>query len=189
MAVSIYYDADCPFCAGYVRLLNLRDAVGSVQLVDLRADAEARERFAGLGLDPDQGMLVETGGRLFHGADALHVLSLMSSGRGWLDRLCAWLFSHQWLSRIAYPLLRAGRNATLLALGRAPMAREDPGEAALFTLFSLAMGLFGLMHVTNYAFEYGRFLTPTIWPVLVPAIGLVFHPGSRRLFEPSTEIT
>ncbi|MEZ5862391.1 MAG: hypothetical protein R3D28_26045, partial [Geminicoccaceae bacterium] len=147
-----------------------------------RADAGVRERFAGLGLDPDQGMLVETGGRLFHGADALHALSLMSSGRGWLDRLCARLFAHRWSSRIAYPLLRAGRNATLLALGRAPMAREDPGEAALFTLFSFAMGLFGLMHVMNYAFEYGRFLTPTIWPILVPAIGLIFHPGSRRLF-------
>ena len=32
----LVYDGDCPFCSAYVRFVRLRDAVGTVHLVDAR---------------------------------------------------------------------------------------------------------------------------------------------------------
>ena len=33
---SIVYDGDCPFCSRYVKLVRLREALGSVDLVNAR---------------------------------------------------------------------------------------------------------------------------------------------------------
>jgi predicted DCC family thiol-disulfide oxidoreductase YuxK len=183
MAVTIFYDGQCPFCSRYVALLRLREAVGPVGLVDLRADDVARAKLEAAGAALDQGMVVELDGRRLHGADAVHGLTLLSSPSGILNRLNAWLFASKPLARLVYPLLRAGRNATLLLLDRRPLATADAGWQSLFTLFSLTFGLFGLMHVMNYAFEYGRFnATLSGWLILPLSMALMVRPGSHRLF-------
>ena len=51
MAVTIYYDGDCPFCERYVRLLRLRRAAGSVRLVDVRENADVRGGLEDDGFD------------------------------------------------------------------------------------------------------------------------------------------
>ena len=183
MAVTIFYDGQCPFCARYVTLLRLREAVGPVALVDLRADAAARAEIEAAGMVLDQGMVVDLDGRRLHGADAVHGLALLTSPLGPLNRLNARLFGSRWLTRLVYPLLRAGRNATLLLLDRRPLAAEAQGWQSLFTLFSLTFGVFGLMHFMNYAFEYGRF-NATVSGWLIPAfsLALIVRPGSHRLF-------
>lgn len=183
MALSIFYDGDCPFCARYVTLLRLRDAAGPVRLVDLRQDDAARARFQALGLAPDDGMVVESEGRLYHGADAMHVLSLMSSDHGSLNRAAAALFRHQWLAGLLYPLLRAGRNATLFLMGRAPLAPPDPGEEALFRLVSRVFGLLVVLDVFIHVLNY-KPLQP-VWtslPLVVLGIVLMLRPGLKQVF-------
>lgn len=183
MSVDIYYDGQCPFCSNYVTMLRLREVAGPVRLHDLRAAPEARARFEARGLDPDKGMLVETGGQLYHGADAMTALSLMSGGSGVLNRITAALFRQKPAARLLYPLLRAGRNATLFALGRAPLRTAAADEAALFELFSRFLGLLTILHVINYLFRYSHFeVQATTLPLLICGFGLIFAPWSRRIF-------
>jgi hypothetical protein len=63
-------------------------------------------------------MLVVIDGVYHHGADAVHVLALLSSPIGAFNRLNARIFSSRTVSRLLYPALRFGRNASLRLLGR-----------------------------------------------------------------------
>ena len=90
MATRIYYDGDCPFCSNYVQFLRLREASGPVEIIDLRKDLAALKRFQQEGLNPDKGMIVETPSGTFHGADAMNILSMMSTGIGWLNAGKGW---------------------------------------------------------------------------------------------------
>lgn len=183
MSVDIYYDGQCPFCARYVQLLRLRDSAGPVALHDLRDMPEARARFAERDLDPDTGMVVEMGGQLYHGDDAMQMLSMLSTPSGALNRISAAVFRHKLLARGLYPILRAGRNATLFLMGREAMRSPDAGEAALFALFSRFLGLFAVLHVFMYFFRYAPLTYQlTTLPLLLLGLMLIFAPGSRRLF-------
>ena len=183
MTTSIYYDGDCPFCSKYVQLSRLRASVGRVDLIDLRSDTAARTRFAAQGLDPDQGMIVETEGGVFHGADAVQAISAMSSKSGFLNRLAATIFGNRLLATMLYPFMRAGRNATLFAMGREPMRADDVAEAAHFNLFARFFGLFLLLHVIYYLFRAAPdTVQPTSIPLLILGAGLVLVPQKRRMF-------
>lgn len=183
MSFTIYYDGDCPFCTRYVAMSRLRAAAGPVTLIDLRQDAAARARLGAEGLDPDTGMVVETPAGLYHGADAVHAISAMSSGAGLLNRLAATLFRHRALARLAYPVLRAGRNAALLALGRSPMRAADPAENAGFEIFARFFGLFLILNVLYYMFRATAFdLQPTSVPLLLLGLALVVRPAAKAIF-------
>ena len=54
----------------------------------------------------------------------MHVLALMSTRSGIFNRLVGAAFGSRRLSRLVYPPLVVGRNATLRLLGRPPIARE-----------------------------------------------------------------
>lgn len=112
-ALEIYYDGECPFCSAYVRMLNLRRAVGRVELIDARSGDPKVARLLRAGLDLDEGMAVRHGGRLFHGADAVQLLSALSD-RGVMQVL---LRSPR-RAAILYPALRAGRRLTLRLMNR-----------------------------------------------------------------------
>lgn len=183
MATSIYYDGDCPFCSKYVQLSRLRASVGRVDLIDLRSDTDARARFSAQGLDPDQGMIVQTEGGVFHGADAVQAISAMSSKSGLLNRIAATVFGNRLLAATLYPFMRAGRNATLFAMGRQPMRKDDAAEGAHFNLFARFFGLFLLLHVIYYLFRAAPdSFQPTSVPLLILGAGLVLVPEKRRMF-------
>ena len=114
----IIYDGQCPFCSAYVRFARLRKAVGPVETVDARSGGPVVEEAINAGFDLNEGMVLKYGGRLYHGADCLNMLSLLSSRSGFFNRLAALSFAQPDVARMAYPVLRAGRNATLRLLGR-----------------------------------------------------------------------
>ena len=114
----IVYDGQCPFCSTYVRYTRLRNAVGPVKLVDARSGGPVVEEAIRAGLDLDEGMVLKYGGRLYHGADCLNMLSLLSSRSGVFNKLMAFAFARPGVAQMAYPALRAGRNTTLKLLGR-----------------------------------------------------------------------
>lgn len=163
----IHYDGECPFCARYVALVRLREAVGPVRLADLREDPEARARFEAMGLDPDDGMIVETGGKVYHGAEAINVISMMSSRSGGLNRLAATVLGVPLLARLLYPLLRAGRNAALFFLGRRGFGVADADETAFLDLFARFLGLFTVLDVFIYFFSYFPLRTLPTMPLLL----------------------
>jgi predicted DCC family thiol-disulfide oxidoreductase YuxK len=115
--ITIVYDGQCPFCSHYVKMVRLREAFGEVKLVDARSDdpdaREARRLF-----DLDDGMAARSGGRWYHGADCMNMLSLASGPSSLGNRLIARLFIDRDRSRALYPFLKAGRNLALRLLGR-----------------------------------------------------------------------
>jgi len=117
----VVYDGDCPFCRSYVGLMELRRAVGHVELVDARTDAPIVRKLAELGYDLDQGMAVVYGGRVYHGKDAVVVMSSISGRRKWPARVLARLLRNPRRAAILYPLMKFGRRVTLKGLGRAPL--------------------------------------------------------------------
>lgn len=125
----VVYDGECIFCNSYVKLLRLREAAGRVLLVDAREGKTAALVRKMLGLDLDNGMLALYGGRAYYGADAMHVLSgLTSTSDTWNATLAA-IFSRRWLARLLYPALKLGRRTALFMRGRSPINASGGGSS------------------------------------------------------------
>lgn len=182
MAITIYYDGECPFCARYVKLLRLREAAGPVRLVDLRADPDLRCRLVGEGFDLDEGFVVDLQDRRLGGADAAHALATLSTPSTLLNRVNRILLGHPLMASITYPVLRSGRWLALFLLGRQGFERQEEGTQARAAIFSIFFALFSIFSFLNYATEYGRF-PPGIdlWAVLAASIALLLRPQSARL--------
>ncbi len=120
--VWIVYDGACPFCASYVQMVRLRDAVGDVQLVNARDGGPIVEEVLERGFDLDEGMAMKIGERYYHGAQVMQMIAMMSSDSGALNQLHAWVFRSPTRAKLLYPWLRTGRNAVLRLLGHTPLA-------------------------------------------------------------------
>ena len=57
-------------------------------------------------------------GHLYHGADAMHVRSFLSTGSSWFNSVMALMFANRNIAGVLYPGLRGGRNLTLRLMGR-----------------------------------------------------------------------
>jgi predicted DCC family thiol-disulfide oxidoreductase YuxK len=114
----IVYDAQCPFCSRYVRLVRLRKSLGNVVLVNARDGGSVVEEVLQAGLDLDEGMVLKMGERLYHGADCINRLALLSTPSGVFNKINRLIFRSERASTVLYPILRAGRNLVLRCLGR-----------------------------------------------------------------------
>jgi predicted DCC family thiol-disulfide oxidoreductase YuxK len=113
----LIYDGDCPFCSRYVQYMRVREAV-NLRLVNAREGGPRVDEIRRAGLDLDGGMVLKLGDRFYHGADCIHVLALLATPSDVFNRLNAAIFRSERLSRLLYPVLRAGRNTVLWLLGR-----------------------------------------------------------------------
>ena len=118
MAVYLVYDRQCPLCEYYCTLSRVRESAGELVLVDARDGGPLMDEITAAGLDIDDGMVLKAGDRLYYGADAIHALSLMGTNSGVFNRVAYWTFRSRRVSRVLYPVLRAGRNLLLRLLGR-----------------------------------------------------------------------
>ena len=181
-SITIYFDGECPFCSNYVKYLRLKRAVGTVHHVDLRNAKQKRQYFEELGINLDQGMVVEFNGQIYHGDQAVKVLASMSTRIGFFNRFNSVIFSNTLVSQLLYPILRMGRNATLFLLGRKSLSFSDSSLDSLFVLFSFVWGFLGFLHFLVYATQFAAPLYATTY--MIPALGLLlmFMPASRRIF-------
>jgi len=122
----IIYDGDCVFCQNYVRLLRLRETVGPVELINARSDDPRVARYWAQGHDLDEGMLFVHNGRVYCGAEAVHVLAGLSGSVSWFNRLNRFVFSSRTTATALYPLLKIGRRITLLVRGKGALAKPVP---------------------------------------------------------------
>lgn len=117
----LVYDGECPLCRGYARRLDVERSVGELILVDARQGGPVVEEIRSLPWDLNDGMALKTGGRHYLGDDALHVLALLSGGRGVFSTMNRLLFGSRATARLVYPLLKLGRRALLRLKGVAPI--------------------------------------------------------------------
>ncbi|PDT52792.1 MULTISPECIES: DCC1-like thiol-disulfide oxidoreductase family protein [Sinorhizobium] len=120
----IVYDGDCIFCQSYVRFMRLRETIGAVELLDARSADPRVARFQKQGFDLNEGMLFVFEDRIYHGDEAVNLLAILSSSSSLFGRLNRALLSNRTAARLIYPLLKAGRRATLRLRGR-PLIPAD----------------------------------------------------------------
>jgi predicted DCC family thiol-disulfide oxidoreductase YuxK len=114
--ILLVYDKQCPVCDAYCRMVRIREAAGTLRLVNARDESKVMDEITAKSLDIDQGMVLKFGDVLYYGADAIHALSLMSSPSGVFNRFNYWLFRSARRSAILYPLFRWLRNLLLKVL-------------------------------------------------------------------------
>jgi predicted DCC family thiol-disulfide oxidoreductase YuxK len=116
--ILLVYDRECPACDTYCNLVRVPPSAGTLRIVDARESTPIMREISEAGLDIDQGMVVKTGGRLYYGADAIHVLALLGSRSDLFNLLTGAVFRSGTLSRVLYPVLRACRNLLLKVMGK-----------------------------------------------------------------------
>ena len=116
--ILLVYDRECPACRAYCQVVNIRESVGDLRIVDARENSNVMNEITSQGLDIDQGMVLRMGGRLYYGADAIHALALIGSRYGIFNRINYWMFKSKTASRFIYPILRFSRNVLLKILGK-----------------------------------------------------------------------
>lgn len=125
--LEVIYDGECPFCSSYVRLVRLREALGQVTLIDARSDHPLVAQVVAMGYDLDEGMIVRLDGRIHHGADAMRLLTALSTPSPAFNRMMRTLFASPARAARLYPVLRSGRNFVLRLLGRRKIMRSKRG--------------------------------------------------------------
>lgn len=118
-AVWFVYDGQCPLCLMGATHFKVKEAVGTLHLLDAREnpDHPIMQEINRLQLNLDQGMIIKFKNTCFQGADALHVMALLGTDSGWFNRINARLFKSKQLSILLYPLFRATRNGLLKLKG------------------------------------------------------------------------
>ena len=121
--IYVIYDDKCPFCRNYCQLVRIRDAVGTLKLIDARQPSSFMDEITAKGLDIDCGMVVKIGDDIHYGSDAIHILALFGTQSGAFNRLTHWLFQSKKMTSILYPFLRNARNLALWLMG-VPMIKN-----------------------------------------------------------------
>jgi len=111
--VWLIYDGECPICSPTANALKIRDAVGTLHLINARENHPILNEIKNAGLNLDEGMVVKIDNKLYHGADAQHVLALIGTTQDWFNRINVWLFRSKTLAKLIYPIMRALRNMLL----------------------------------------------------------------------------
>jgi predicted DCC family thiol-disulfide oxidoreductase YuxK len=116
--LSIIYDGECPFCAAFVKLYALRKNIGEIELIDARTRPDLVRALRAQGMEINEGMVVIWQRHYYHGANAMHLLSILGADKGPFGRLNKFLFRNRNAAEVVYPLLATGRRVALSLLGR-----------------------------------------------------------------------
>lgn len=108
--ILIVYDKECPLCDAYCRMVRVDESMGVLRLVNARDDSEVMREVTRRGLDIDQGVVLRVDGVLYYGAEAISVMSSMSSASDAFNRTSRRIFGSSTRARILYPLFRTCRN-------------------------------------------------------------------------------
>lgn len=90
-----------------------------MDLVDARRSDHLKvKEVMALGYDLNDGMVVDYQGGLYHGDQAVQILSQLSSGVGFLNNFTSMVLKSPTRAKFLYSFLRAGRNFVLRFLGK-----------------------------------------------------------------------
>ena len=117
-AAVLIYDGECPVCSAYVRFVRFRESVGGVELINARDGGNLVDKVVSEKYDLNEGMVLWYGDQFYHGADCIHMLAMLSTDSGFINKVNAAIFRRPGLARALYPVLRLGRNALLWILGK-----------------------------------------------------------------------
>lgn len=123
--ILLVYDKECPLCDAYCRMIRIREAAGSLRIVNAREPSAVMNEITAMGLDIDQGMVLKVGERLYYGSDAINALALIGSPVTIFNRMTIWIFRSEKRAHFFYPILKFFRNLLLKLLRRSKINNLD----------------------------------------------------------------
>lgn len=114
--IIIAYDGDCPFCKNYIAMLRLRDLDINLELIDLRQHNDWIIKLNNKSMNPNDGIYVKIDSAEYHGAQAMAVLSTITTSNHILNKILKWCFKNQKIGAVTYTTMKFGRIVTLKTL-------------------------------------------------------------------------
>lgn len=81
-SVLLIYDGSCPMCTAFGKAIKIREAVGSLHIINGREQHPIIEEINQKGFNLDEGIVLKFNDTLYHGSDALHMLAMLSTEHG-----------------------------------------------------------------------------------------------------------
>ena len=116
--VTIIYDEECPFCADFVALNNLRQSGYLVKLVNARDNDDELISDLSSKYNLDDGMIVIVDGSVLYGTAAAMFIAASYSRRGIRSAIYALLLSNKYMAATVYPVLVALRKLFFRIIGK-----------------------------------------------------------------------
>ncbi len=114
----LLYDGECPFCRNYTELYKIRQAAGTMRLVNAREKGPEYDLVKTAGYNIDEGMALSYEGKLYHGTDAAIKLAELGADEGIFNKVNNKAFQNKTVAKYLYPAFKCGRAVVLKALGR-----------------------------------------------------------------------
>jgi predicted DCC family thiol-disulfide oxidoreductase YuxK len=115
--INLYYDNECPFCKEYSKYIELRKKY-DVHIINARVSIERIKFFKEKGFDINDGMIVETNDKIYHGADAAEFLDKCIHKSTFIDYLIGFFIKIPGFKGILYPFVKIIRLLLLKIYGK-----------------------------------------------------------------------
>lgn len=109
------YDGECTICTYASSAVRIKEDYGQLFTLDARqnADDSLIQEINRRGLDLDEGMVIYTDGKFYHGKEVLKFLAKYGEGKNTLMTVFKGLFWSDHLAKVMYPWMRSVRNGLL----------------------------------------------------------------------------
>ena len=114
----VLYDGECPVCASYMALAQLKRLHPDLEVLDARLQPALVAELRGEGFDVNESILVRVGGKVYGGAAATRLISKLGSDNRVIRRLALYAIGGGPWAETLYPWLRGMRNLLLRLMGR-----------------------------------------------------------------------
>ena len=113
------YDGECPFCNHFAQLLELKQSLPSLQIIDGRKNLDQLTQLYKQGYDLNQGAILINDGKVLHGAEAVNwICSQLNDTNDALLELLRIIFTSRKRSSILFPFLIWARRFFLTIKGK-----------------------------------------------------------------------
>ena len=116
--ISIIYDNGCPVCSYYISISKIKTKFGKVNLIKARENYKVLEYLSAAKININEGMIVVYKNKLYFGADAVNIISILGEKSSIINSLIINIFKNKSISKITYPFLKIGRRILLFILGK-----------------------------------------------------------------------
>lgn len=115
--IQLVYDGECPMCRNAAKVLKIRKAGGKLEIINARTDHPLVHEVKKAGYNLNDGIIVKYHNHYYHGQEAMHMLAMIGSPVGIINRLNIILFRSKIITAVLYPILKFIRSCLLFVLG------------------------------------------------------------------------
>ena len=113
------YDGECPFCNHFAQLLELKNSLDSLEILDGRENLPLLSQLYSKGYDLNKGAILINNESILHGADAINwICSEIKEPDDSLLEVLRIIFTSNKRTNFLFPFLLWGRRLSLTLKGK-----------------------------------------------------------------------